>query len=119
MSTQPDRTPHATAEAPDKGVGCDALLALLRNAEKHERVFYSPQAPNGLPFLLGQAIATIERQAKAIVAVSALIDESHGVAGLHLNGDVAPWHDLREGGRYEEWLIDFDAALANKADKPT
>ena len=27
MSTQPDSTPQATAEAPDKGVGCDALLA--------------------------------------------------------------------------------------------
>lgn len=30
MSTQPDSTPAATAEAPDKGVGCDALLAGLR-----------------------------------------------------------------------------------------
>jgi len=26
MSTQPDSTPAATAEAPNKGVGCDALL---------------------------------------------------------------------------------------------
>lgn len=31
MSTQPDSTPAATAEAPDKGVGCDALLALIRS----------------------------------------------------------------------------------------
>lgn len=30
MSTQPDSTPAATAEALDKGVGCDALLAGLR-----------------------------------------------------------------------------------------
>ena len=29
MSTQPDSTPAATAEAPDKGVGCDALLAVF------------------------------------------------------------------------------------------
>lgn len=28
MSTQPDSTPQATAEAPDKGVGCDALLGV-------------------------------------------------------------------------------------------
>ena len=27
MSTQTDSTPQATAEAPDKGVGCNALLA--------------------------------------------------------------------------------------------
>ena len=27
MSTQPDSTPQAPSEAPDKGVGCDALLA--------------------------------------------------------------------------------------------
>ena len=33
MSTQPDSTPAATAEAPDKGVGCDALLAVLENLE--------------------------------------------------------------------------------------
>ena len=28
MSTQPDSAPAATAEAPDKGVGCDALLGV-------------------------------------------------------------------------------------------
>ncbi len=48
----------------------------------------------------------------ALREVAALIDESHGVAGLHLNGDVAPWSELREGGRFE-WLGEFDRALAN------
>lgn len=47
---------------------------------------------------------------KAVGAVSSLIDESHGVSGLHLNGDIAPWSELRAGGRFEEWLVDFDAA---------
>lgn len=37
-------------------------------------------------------------------SIEGLIDESQGVYGLHLNGDVAPWSDLTEGGRYEEWL---------------
>lgn len=33
MSTHTDSTPAAPAEAPDKGVGCDALLAVLDNLE--------------------------------------------------------------------------------------
>lgn len=39
-----------------------------------------------------------------------LIDSSHGVAGLHLNGDVAPWDELLSGGRFEEWLMSLDDA---------
>ena len=48
----------------------------------------------------------------ALNSVSALIDNSTGVAGLHLNGDVAPWEELRTGGRFESWLLEFDEALA-------
>ena len=44
-------------------------------------------------------------------AVSSLIDESTGVGGLHLNGDFAPWSELRTGGRFETWLAQFDASL--------
>ena len=50
-----------------------------------------------------------ERFADAIDAVSDLIDNSKGVYGLHLNGNIAPWGELRTGGRYEEWLLAFDA----------
>ena len=45
-----------------------------------------------------------------IEAVSNLINESHGVAGLHLNDEVAPWADLQAGGQFEEWLKDFNEA---------
>ena len=45
-------------------------------------------------------------------AVESLINESHGVDGLHLNGDCAPWEEIRQGGRFESWLVDFDIALA-------
>jgi hypothetical protein len=38
-------------------------------------------------------------------AIEDLISESDGVGGLHLNGDFAPWGELTEGGRFEEWLI--------------
>lgn len=49
--------------------------------------------------------------------VADLIDESTGVAGLHLNGDLTPWDELRNGGRFDSWLFQFDAALndVNKA----
>ncbi len=49
--------------------------------------------------------------ANGIIAVAELIDESYGVAGLHLNGDVATWEELRTGGTFEAWLMDFDSAL--------
>ena len=42
--------------------------------------------------------------AEVVEAVNALIESSEGVAGLHLNGDLAPWEELLAGGRFEEWL---------------
>ena len=47
----------------------------------------------------------------AIIGVAALIAESNGVNGLHLNGNVATWGELRTGGKREQWLFDFDLAL--------
>ena len=46
----------------------------------------------------------IEILRAGIVAVGDLIDQSRGVVGLHLNGDVATWTELLTGGRMEEWL---------------
>lgn len=54
----------------------------------------------------------VEAAATGLRAVEALIIESRGVIGLHLNGDEAPWGDVRTGGRFEEWLREFDTALA-------
>ena len=48
---------------------------------------------------------------KGLEAIASLIDESNGIGGLHLNGDFAPWSELRTGGRFEEWLVAFDDAL--------
>lgn len=36
--------------------------------------------------------------------IDALMADSEGVAGLHRNGEVAPWSDLQEGGQYADWL---------------
>ncbi len=33
--------------------------------------------------------------------VEGLMGESSGVYGLHLNGDVSPWSEIDEGGRFE------------------
>ncbi len=42
----------------------------------------------------------------AIQAVDQLMAESQGVAGLHLNGDVATWEELKAN-----WLEDLEPAL--------
>ncbi len=46
-----------------------------------------------------------------LMAVEDLIDESKGVYGLHLNGDPAPWSEIRGHGRLCEWLEDYDVAV--------
>lgn len=45
-------------------------------------------------------------------SINALIDESQGVYGLHLNGSNAPWSSLRGDGRFCEWLAALDDAEA-------
>jgi len=55
--------------------------------------------------------ARVAELEKAVTAVDELICHSSGVSGLHLNGEMAPWGDLLEGGHYDSWLIDFSAAL--------
>jgi hypothetical protein len=62
-------------------------------------------------------IAENEGLRKGLNAVAALINESYGVSGLHLNGDIASWAELRTGGRFEDWLVDFDAAIDNAMDE--
>ena len=53
----------------------------------------------------------IEKMKRGLDAVAGLISDSQGVSGLHLNGDMASWDELRKGGEYETWLKDFDEAL--------
>lgn len=60
---------------------------------------------------MAKAMAKIEELTRGLAAVESLISESEGVAGLHRNGDIAPWDELLEGGQFEDWLIDFSKAL--------
>lgn len=45
-----------------------------------------------------------------VASLQELIANSDGVAGLHLNGDIADWESLTEGGRFEGWLLALDKA---------
>ena len=51
--------------------------------------------------IAGQRNEMGEALSELLNEVDGLIGESTGVAGLHLNGDVAPWSELEEGGRFE------------------
>jgi hypothetical protein len=53
----------------------------------------------------------VEKQGEWLKDVADLIGESEGVYGLHLNGAPSPWDEIRTGGHFEEWLIDFDDAI--------
>jgi len=57
-----------------------------------------------------------EKAAKGLKAVEDLMNNSEGVMGLHLNGDIAPWSELRTEGRFEEWLVAFDEAISEVPD---
>lgn len=45
-----------------------------------------------------------------LLSVRQLMNNSYGVDGLHENGEVAPWNELEQGGRLEEWLYAFNKA---------
>lgn len=49
--------------------------------------------------------AAVDEGAKLLDDLRDLMQQSTGVAGLHLNGDLAEWDTLTAGGRCEEWLL--------------
>lgn len=49
--------------------------------------------------------------------IECLMGDSEGVAGLHRNGDLAPWGDLTDGGSFGDWLpLDYARAAIAKAE---
>ena len=53
-------------------------------------------------YLAAGAHGAIENAAQGLIDdIDCLMAESEGVAGLHLNGDLAPWGELEPGGRFE------------------
>ncbi len=61
MSTQPNSTPQAPAEAPDKGVVCDALVSRLRKSAAHEAALGNTHAN-----LLFEAAGQIDKLVDAL-----------------------------------------------------
>ena len=49
----------------------------------------------------------IERLVKGLQSVQSIMEQSEGVAGLHLNGEIAKWDDLLTGS----WLEDYHEAM--------
>jgi hypothetical protein len=82
---------------------------LYRHADGSEEIIHYERVK---PDAIAKAEAEVVRAAESgLLAVANLIDNSAGVDGLHLNGDVASWESLRTGGRFEDWLVKFDVAL--------
>jgi len=83
------------------------------NAEKPATDWTNDEhVPEKVDALVHQLCNTIFALALGIEAVRSVINESAGVAGLHMNGDVAKWGDLEFGGRFDEWLSAFNGAEA-------
>lgn len=59
--------------------------------------------------LIAAAPELLEALSELVDDINALVSESHGVAGLHRNGDVATWDEILPGGRFE-WLGSLERA---------
>ena len=64
---------------------------------------------------LAKALAACEAKDVALNEFTDLMSESYGIIGLHLNGDVAPWSEIEEGGRFER-LTSLKTALSIQPD---
>ena len=78
---------------------------LTENSELRDRIALLEDRIAFKDRFIKELEATAKLADAALTAIGALINESHGVAWLHLNGDIAPWGELLAGGRYEGWLI--------------
>ena len=61
---------------------------------------------------LAKAGAVILQAGIALQEVQDLIHESHGIYGMHLNGDESPWDEIEQGGRFERLCTLPDALAA-------
>lgn len=81
---------------------CAGREKIERNAGMADRIesFLSdPTTPRDT--LTGLALSLVQD-------LDDLIQHSEGVAGLHMNGDVADWGSLTEGGTFGAWLSSYD-----------
>ena len=64
---------------------------------------------------LAAALAACEAKDAALQEFVDLMSESYGLTGFHQSGDIAPWSEVEEGGRFER-LTSLNNALAIKPD---
>lgn len=85
---------------PAEGEVGELTVALRRVAPQNPMGVADPTCTSAAALLQQQAaeLATLRKLREEILD---LASESTGVAGLHLNGDIAPWDELLPGGRYE------------------
>ncbi len=99
--------------------GDESGLGLEQN--KHNAAFiaaFYPAVTLELIAQLRKARESVPALLNLVADIQGLMSESEGVAGLHRNGDVAPWDELEPGGRYER-LGSLQAAIEviNKVEK--
>lgn len=77
------------------------------------QILQVPTEPHqGRDYLVMEAAANlVEHNRRMKGAIESLAAESAGVAGLHGNGEIAPWGELMVGGRFEEWLLPFSEGV--------
>jgi len=94
------------------------------NIDKESAEFWTDlaQGEDATAAVLEALVAWADTMQAGIKAVAALIDESYGVAGYHLNGDVASWDELINKYPTCAALMNFDTArdeMARWPGKPT
>jgi len=127
--------PGATRQAAEHGIAaleeCKARIAALEarvsELDANESELCAAQERVAMMIPVGECVGPIEEDIEwhlkrlrariatleaAVDAVKNLINESRGVAGLHLNDGIAEWDELMESA----WLEPLSAALAGKGD---
>ena len=117
-----DKLEDMTCKAGDLGDKVEELKSLRNRAgvelehalqARVKGITWCPSDRLGRVVLLSQKVDELRQERDALAAhakaltdsFDLLIASSDGVAGLHMNGDLAPWGELTEGGRFEEWLL--------------
>lgn len=106
---------------PWPGFDLRGILPWRERVQIAKLVASAPETARQRDDLLRQRDELADALGDLLVGLDALIADSEGVVGLHLNGDVAPWSELLPGGRFEAWLLATKAArtaLANAGRKP-